>query len=134
MTGPAPPRAPQVRKSRTLGLLERIAPNGRHGDLDEGVLLRGMARGASRPQRTDALLEEREVLLLDRLPRRGPRRLEEEVLSARAILRPPLEAQLHRLAQLLLHVGGVIPVPVDPAPVHLGVAIGDLGHRRLEAA
>src|SRR5262249_12376402 len=133
-TGPAPPRAPKVRESRTLRLLERIAPNSGHGNLDEGVLLRGMARRAPRPQRIDPLLEEREVLLLTRPPHLRQRRLEKEVLRARAILGPPLQPQLQRLAQLLLHVGGVVPVPVHPAPVHLGIAIGDLGHRRLEAA
>src|SRR5262249_3438259 len=96
--GSRPLRAPQVRESRTLRLLERVAPNGRHGNLDEGVLLRGVARGAPRPQRIDPLLEELEVLLLDRLFHLGQRGLEEEVLCARAILGPPLEPQLHRPA------------------------------------
>src|SRR5712692_1318494 len=117
-----------------LGFLDRVAADDRYGDLDEGVLLGRVTGRAGGPQRLDALLEEPGVLLLDGLSYLNKGALEEELLGALAVDGPPLAAERERLAQLLMHVHGVLPVAVHPAPVHLRVAVRDLCHGRLEAA
>src|SRR6266571_6353076 len=96
-----PPRAEAT--PALLGFLDRVAPNGGDRDLDEGVLLGRVAGRAGGTQRLDALLEERGVLLLDGLADLGESALQEELLGALAIDGTPLEAELERLAELLVH-------------------------------
>src|SRR3989442_3880430 len=88
----------------SLGLFDRIAPDGGNRDLDEGVLLGSVAGRAGGAQRLDALLEEGGVLLLDRLPDLGEGPLEEELLAALPVDGPPPDAELHPLAHLLRHL------------------------------
>src|SRR5712692_788574 len=129
-------KAPLLRRAvrGLLRFLDRVAPHRGHGDLYERVLLGRVTGRAGGPQRLDALLEEPGVLLLDGLSDLDKGALEEELLGALAVDRPPLKAERERLAELLMHVGGVLPVAVHPAPVHLRVAVRDLCHGRLEAA
>ncbi len=84
---------------RALLVHHRIAPHGGHADLDERMRLRRVAGGATRTQGLDALLEQREVLRLDRFQhlRVGP--LEQERVRVLPELRPPLEPGGQRAAE-----------------------------------
>src|SRR4029450_13942827 len=101
---------------RSTALLHGIPLGGGQADLDEGVVLGGMAGGTGGPQRLDALLEKRGVLLLDGVDNLGKGAFEEEIVGIGFPGRTALQPEPKRALQRHGHVGGGVPVAVRAAP------------------
>src|SRR4029450_6754940 len=103
-------------------------------DANERMVCGRVAGGAGGADPLEALLEEGGILLADGVEHGRPRGPEEEILGAGAPGGLALEPEAQCLLARHRHVGGVLPVDLRVAEVELAVAVGDLGHRGLEAA